>query len=552
MGFPKTQIMMQRISEHGVILLIFVLLVLGIVIWKLSGMNEGYLDAGLAEIRAQIIASDFKNQTPGQLNSCPMSKSKNSTTGQPPCFLGIKDNQTTPKPELPRPRHNQFSKCIRCEDIINRPVSIAPANGNFGLGHFLGKKKDNNSVIIIPESMANSSVRRATDGNFRLILGLADPLNGVTIYHPETDSVIARDASGKVKLAPIDDFAGALAPAATFLLMDGLANYSAVSFKCMQINDEPTDRYLGFEMGAVPGGTPLQVLTAHQQTNKGVITDTFDILDVETGMPVIMNKHSGKPCMSREGFWDGDGNIDLRDKREVGAFVLAGEIDSSELTKKEVIGGLTTDIKILGYSPEPQNGIHPVSLDSLIQPGENNSQFKYPPYPLGGIPDHPFLTTNNANHANNNTHNVEKFDPIQSTATVITPTNGQVLTMEDVSKPPSNLFTPGYGLAFNNVLNEANAKYKDQISDNVFNKLNVAKLNPSVQNILDYNSATYKIYNQENQAFDNKISIQDKSNTKRLDDLIGTLDNQRVQAMSRDLFFFENQRAKNQAKPVFK
>ena len=124
------------------------------------------------------------------------------------------------------------------------------------------------------------------------------------------------------------------------------------------------------------------------------------------------------------------------------------------------------------------------------------------------------------------------------------------VTLEELGRVPDNLFQPASGLAFNNALNVSNQIYKDQLSDSVFQKLNAAKLSPNVQNILDYNAATYQIYQRENQDFSDKIANQDKSNSGRLDGLIGELDKQRVQGMSRDLFFMENQLAKANARPI--
>jgi len=590
----------DRLKSHSVLLVVFVLVVLGVIVWKLTNTTntsgasgEGFLDAGLAEIRTQVLMSAYKKQSPETCNTglCPLvsanTKGSMVSGGVAPCFLGLKDttpgngNSLKPLPEQPPALPQQFPKCIRCEDVINRAVSITPANGAFGLGHFLAKKKDSNSVVIIPEVVANSAVRRATDGNFRLILGLSDPLRGVSIYHPESDRVIARDAEGRVALVPANDFTGSLAPAATFELVDGPINYSTVSFKCIPINGESktNHKYLGFLNGATPGGSPLMVISA-LSSGSGLPTGTtfeFDLVDIETGVPVIMNKHSGLACQAPvnsgvEGFWSSDGSNDssreIRDKRAVRGLVMEGELGGLEIAQQETNGSwMNTNAQsvVIGYQ-QPIGGLQPVNISSV-------------PFPLNSKPtpggrefrenamasdwtNNPVLTVSDL--APQKQVLVPSGFPGQGSWIMDRPfaanepakeqfadTVGMLpVTLEELGRVPDNLFQPASGLAFNNALNVSNQIYKDQLSDSVFQKLNAAKLSPNVQNILDYNAATYQIYQRENQDFSDKIANQDKSNSGRLDGLIGELDKQRVQGMSRDLFFMENQLAKANARPI--
>jgi hypothetical protein len=541
----------ENLRAHSVLLLVFFLVVLGVITWKLTTPSEGFLDAGLAEIRAQVLASEYKHKSPQTCATglCPLSTASSvGSSGVAPCFLGLKDQTPGQKPlsELAPVLPRQFPKCLRCEDVINRSISIIPANGAFVLGHYLAKKKDNNSIVIIPELVANSAVRRATDGHFRLLLGLADPIGGVSIYHPETDQVIARDAEGRAALAPINNFTGDLAPAATFELVDGPTNYSTVAFKCKPIGRELTneDKYLGFVQGATPGGHPLIVLSSIGSIPSGT-TYEFDLVDIETGIPVIMNKHSGKNCQQPlvEGFWDGiatnsdtDSNFETRDKRKVRGLSLAGELGHLELSQKE------TNNDIPGIQKEIQR-MKPTNLAQLMN--------GLPPMPenvkelaltlnvaeLSNITDRPFTTEAFADTTTNLAINSVGMLPI---------------TLDELGKVPDNLFKPAAGLAFNNSLNVQNQVYKDQLTDKVFQKMNAAKLSPSVQNILDYNSTAYQIYERENRDFGDKIDKQTRTNGDKLDDMIANLDKQRVQSMSRDLFFLQNQFAKANARPLSK
>jgi len=432
-------------------------------------------------------------------------------------------------------------------------------NGPFVLGHYLAKKKDNNSVVIIPEVISNSAVRRATDGYFRLLLGLSDPIRGVSIYHPETDSVIARDANGRVILAPINDFTGELAPTATFELVDGPDNYSSVAFKCKPVGKELSTevKYLGFAKGSTPGGTPLTVLTlingpTARGLNKGA-TYEFDLVDMESGIPVIMNKHSGKECQSAvaEGFWDGmasnsdtDSNFETRDKRKVKGAVMEGVLGQQDINKQET-NGLANKNDIEGVEGLPQEiqGMKPANLAHLME----------------GLPPMPEKVKTLAIEigAVDTTARIERpfqqehFDNIPGPTTTGTEAIGMLpITLEELGRVPDSPFKPAAGLAFNNALNVQNNVYKEQLSDKVFQKMNAAKLSPSVQNILDYNTAAYQIYERENRDFGEKIDKQNKKNTETLDNMIANLDKQRVQSMSRDLFFLQNQYVRANARPT--
>lgn len=563
---------MEKMRSHSALLIIFILVVLGVIIWKLTtprwliGNGEGFLDAGLAEIRAQVLASAYKHKSPATCSTglCPLAEAgyRNGSSGVAPCFLGLKDQEPTqkPLPELPPAATKQFPKCLRCEDVLNRSISIIPANGPFVLGHYLAKKKDNYSVVIIPEVVNNSAVRRATDGYFRLLLGLSDPIRGVSIYHPETDTVIVRDANGRVILAPINDFTGELAPAATFELVDGPANYSTVAFKCKPVGKElPTEaKYLGFAQDSTPGGTPLTVLSILDGTALGGLhkgaTYEFDLVDMETGIPVIMNKHSGKECHEpvAEGFWDGmasncdtDSNFETRDKRKVRDAVHEGVLGQQEIQKQEINGLVSKNNKeqaeIQGM-PQEIHGMKPANLEQLME--------GLPPMPekvkalaleIGAIDtedrmDRPFQQ--------------EPFDNTPTTTPATEAIGMLPITLEELGRVPDSPFKPAAGLAFNNALNVQNKVYKEQLSDKVFQKMNAAKLSPSVQNILDYNAAAYQIYERENRDFGDKIDKQSKKNTETLDNLIANLDKQRVQSMSRDLFFLQNQYVRANARPV--
>lgn len=463
----------QKIHYHRSLLIFFILVLLGIIIWKrTSSYNDPFYVDGLDEVRRQVLSEI--NPT-GYTGNSDMTQHTSSSCGSvggcgadsKPCFLQLKNNKPAAPalPALPPPIKAQYRKCMRCESVINRAVIIKPAHGQT----YIAKKSDNNSLVLLDEGLGINPGRMITHGKFKLILGVGDPM-GVSIYHAESDRLITYDSLGKVGLVRANDLNGRLKDNATFYLVDGPNDYTSVTF--MTKSDTPltkSSKYLGFKQPAI-GSIHMSIIELPDgKTPSNAELIEFELLDFETRQSVIMNKHTSSDCpqLAKECFDDCDTNPnrDIRDKYDVTQQSLGSLINNTEVATHE----LYTDI------PSPNN-------------------------------------------PNNNITNIN--------------TNQDILSA-------NKLFTPASGLQFSDALNKIKPGQKQELEDKVFEKLYDARIDPSVRNILEYNSAMYDVYHNENQGFENKIMAQKNKNNLVLDGLVSELDQFRIQKMAGELFYLQ-------------
>lgn len=105
----------------------------------------------------------------------------------------------------------------------------------------------------------------------------------------------------------------------------------------------------------------------------------------------------------------------------------------------------------------------------------------------------------------------------------------------------ANVFQPHTGLQFNDILNHhADTVSHDVTEDRIFDRLERAKMDPSVQNLLDYNEERAKIYQNENQDFEQRLNQRVKENRDQTNELVQRMDQHRIREMSRRLFFLKN------------
>lgn len=114
-------------------------------------------------------------------------------------------------------------------------------------------------------------------------------------------------------------------------------------------------------------------------------------------------------------------------------------------------------------------------------------------------------------------------------------------SMDEFNPGKSNVFKPHTGLQFNDILNHHAASIKhDATDDRLFDRLEKAKMDPSVQNLLDYNEERAAIYTKENEDFDQRLSKRVKQNKNQTDNLVRRMDQHRIRDMSKKLFFLQN------------
>jgi len=111
----------------------------------------------------------------------------------------------------------------------------------------------------------------------------------------------------------------------------------------------------------------------------------------------------------------------------------------------------------------------------------------------------------------------------------------------NVNPDKADVFKPHTGLQFNNIMNHhIGLMENDNPEDKIFDKLEKAKMDPSVQNLLDYNQERYKIYASENNDLDTQLHKNVRQNTEESNNLNRRMDQYRIQNMARRLFFLQN------------
>lgn len=114
-------------------------------------------------------------------------------------------------------------------------------------------------------------------------------------------------------------------------------------------------------------------------------------------------------------------------------------------------------------------------------------------------------------------------------------------SMDDFNAAKANVFQPHTGLQFNDILNHHAETVKTDITeDRIFDRLERAKMDPSVQNLLDYNEERAKIYQKENEDFQQRLNGRVRENREKTNNLVRRMDQHRIREMSRRLFFLKN------------
>lgn len=121
------------------------------------------------------------------------------------------------------------------------------------------------------------------------------------------------------------------------------------------------------------------------------------------------------------------------------------------------------------------------------------------------------------------------------------PINAQTVGGVDFNAAKANVFDPHTGVQFNDILNHHTKTVSSDITDDrIFDRLERAKMDPSVQNLLDYNEERAKIYQNENQDFEQKLNKHVKENRDATNNLVRRMDQHRIRDMAQKLFFIKN------------
>jgi hypothetical protein len=108
-----------------------------------------------------------------------------------------------------------------------------------------------------------------------------------------------------------------------------------------------------------------------------------------------------------------------------------------------------------------------------------------------------------------------------------------------VDKALDDVFQANTGKVFSDMMTMDKKDRESQLDNQVFQKLEKAKMDPGIKSILDYNEARYDIYRDENARYQSKIENQTVENTKRLDQMINDLDKYKIQKLAQEYYYLK-------------
>ncbi len=133
---------------------------------------------------------------------------------------------------------------------------------------------------------------------------------------------------------------------------------------------------------------------------------------------------------------------------------------------------------------------------------------------------------------------IETFQNTQDVTNVVTKPSEMVLNAA-VDKALDDVFQANTGKVFSDMMTMDKKDRESQLDNQVFQRLEKAKMDPGIKSILDYNEARYDIYRDENARYQSKIENQTTENTKRLDRMINDLDKYKIQKLAQEYYYLK-------------
>lgn len=130
---------------------------------------------------------------------------------------------------------------------------------------------------------------------------------------------------------------------------------------------------------------------------------------------------------------------------------------------------------------------------------------------------------------------IEPFQVIQSASAK----PSEMVLSAAVDNALNDVFRPNTGKVFSDMMAMDKKDRESQLDNQVFQKLEKAKMDPGIKSILDYNEARYDVYKDENMRYESKIENQSTENTKRLDQMISDLDRYKIQKLAQEYYYLK-------------
>lgn len=375
-------------------------------------------------------------------------------------------------------------KCLACENVINKTVFFKQ-----GATHYLGYDYKTNTVRMLSKEEVTNSAQFMKSCCWKLVIGLSGDANTCSILHMEQDAYLTRLPDNTIIIQPAEIIQGneLLRQMGTFYLIDGLNSRADTSLMPLSIGKELHVRVV--EVFASGKPYIVKYASEHVVDYKAA---TFNCIDSINEYPIITNRftvNGNHRCKS----YNASVNQDSALTSSLEPFHDVSNSSSGKRCNKSSSKRL---------------------LASCLAEGEFTDAE---------------LTNADIEHFQNDTNTT-------NTTNTNTPKNLQLFS-DDFNPQTANIFDNHTGAEFNAILNAGVSQKRNELTDNIFYKLEDAKMNPDVNNLLEYNESRYNIYKKENNDFESKIYDRIQKYTNTIDDLIVNMNNYRVKNMAQDFFF---------------
>lgn len=364
---------------------------------------------------------------------------------------------------------------------------------------FITKYHNPKLALSLHNYKCNSNVKMINNINmvvkvqlskWKVIEGLGDG-GYISFYNIDRNEYLGRLSDGSIHCLDIDLGHPIERAMASFKLMDGLLNKNSMSLQCMPINDEKHLKVVSyFNMKTGVEDNILNVValdTIINEPNKSKQTIMakccqFNLVDIITGKSLIQNRHHLLE------------HLDKEDTIYKNTSSIYEGFSSSNSTSN---GGRSK-------TSRDKRNIYSFRKEGVLSNNEINIKelFTSP-------------------------------SPSPSPSTGNTNTKGKGYT--------GNIFKENTGSQFDKVLNKYIKTHKDDLNDNIFEKIENSKMDPNVQNLLDFNEDRFNIYQKENMEFSEKIDNKLNNNTNMLDTQVKDLNNYRIDKLAEELFLLQDE-----------
>lgn len=362
---------------------------------------------------------------------------------------------------------------------------------------FITKYHNPKLTLTLHNYKCNSNVKMINNTNivdkiqlsrWKIIEGLGGG-GYISFYNIDRNEYLGRLSDGSIHCLDIDLGHPIERAMVSFKLVDGLLDKNSVSLQCMPINNEKHIKIVSyFNMKNNIEDNILNVIELDTIINETNTTKQYDIakccqfslVNTITGKSIIQNKHH-----------------------------LLQHLDEN---KEDKIHKNTSSI-YEGFS----------SSNSTSSSGHSKSSRS----------KRNIYSFRKEGELSNNEINIKELFTSNSSSNNPSNSKGRGYT--------GNIFKENTGSQFNKVLNKYIKTHEDELNDNIFEKIENSKMDPNVQNLLDFNENRFNIYQKENMEFSEKIDNKLDNNTNMLDTQVKDLNNYRIDKLAEELFLLQDE-----------